>query len=98
MTTEDKQNIFDGTPPESWQRKILNALKWHFDNPPQRPDQPLYKVGSIASSGSLIRDTSILIQWLKNARGIRAIEMEAGWGLPPVQNPNGPGTPLLANS
>ncbi len=78
MTTEDKQNIFDGTPPESWQRKILNALKWHFDNPPQRPDQPLYKVGSIASSGSLIRDTSILIQWLKNARGIRAIEMEAG--------------------
>ena len=78
MSTEDKQNIFDGAPPESWQQKILDMLKWHFDDPPQRSAEPLYKSGSIASSGSLVRDTAILIQWLQNARSIRAIEMEAG--------------------
>lgn len=78
MTTEDKQNIFDGAPPESWQRTILDTLKWHFADPPQRPAEPLCKSGSIGSSGSLVRDTAILIQWLQNARSIRAVEMEAG--------------------
>lgn len=78
MTPQDKQSIFDGNPLESWQQKILDMLKWHFDDPPQRPPEPLYKSGSIGSSGSLVRDTAILIQWLQDARSIRAIEMEAG--------------------
>jgi nucleoside phosphorylase len=78
MTLQDKQSIFDGNPPESWQQKILDMLKWHFDDPPQRPPEPLYKSCSIGSSGSLVRDTAILTQWLQDARSIRAVEMEAG--------------------
>jgi hypothetical protein len=96
LTDKDKQSIFDGNPPESWQRKILNALNWHFNNPPQRLNQPLYKIGSIASSGSLIRDTSILIQWLKNARSVRAIEMEAGGVFQAAQRLLGQDYPVMA--
>jgi nucleoside phosphorylase len=78
MTDDDKKSIFDGNPPDSWQRKILDTLKWHFDDLPQRSAEPLYKSGSMASSGSMVRDTTVLIQWLQDARSIRAIEMEAG--------------------
>ena len=78
ITDKDMQRIFDGPQEKFWQQKILESLQWHFGNPPQRPAQPLYKTRAIASSGSLIRDTSILIQWLQNARGIAAIEMESG--------------------
>jgi len=53
-------------------------LKRHFADPPQRSPKPLYTCGSIGSSGSLVRDTAVLIQWLQNARSIRAVEMEAG--------------------
>ena len=63
---------------ESWQQKILDTLKWHFANPPLRPAKPLYISGSIGSSGSLVRDPAVLIQWLQDARSIRAVEMEAG--------------------
>lgn len=78
MTDGDKKEIFDGEPPDSWQRKILETLKWHFGDAPQRQAEPLYKSGSIATSGSLVRDTTVLIQWLQEARSIRAVEMEAG--------------------
>lgn len=86
MTEDDKKGIFDGEPPDSWERKILETLKWHFGNPPQRPAEPLYKSGSIASSGSLLRDTPTLIQWLQDARSIRAVEMEAGGVFQAAQN------------
>jgi nucleoside phosphorylase len=78
LTPQDKQSMFDGKPPQSWQQKILDSLKWHFDDPPQRSAKPLYTSGSIGSSGSLVRDTAILIQWLQDAHSIRAVEMEAG--------------------
>ena len=58
MTTEDKQSIFDGAPPEFWQRKILDTLKWHFADPPQRPAEPLSTSGSIGSSGMPIPPAS----------------------------------------
>ena len=78
MTLTDKESIFAGQPSVSWQQKILNTLKWHFGDPPQRTAEPLYIGGSIASSGSLMGDTNVLAQWLQEARSIRAIEMEAG--------------------
>ena len=77
LTQEDKKNIFDGTPPIAWQEKILDGLKRNFGIPLRRNQNPVFHIGSVASSGSLIRDPLILIKWLQTARSIQAFEMEA---------------------
>jgi nucleoside phosphorylase len=74
---DPSQITFDGTPPSSWCDDITDSLTWHFDNPQNRARPPLFKTASIASSNSLVRNPSILIQWLQNMRSIRAVEMEA---------------------
>jgi len=86
-TVDPTRIDFDGSPPESWQKKIMQTLKWHFGSPIQRPPTPLFISGSIASSNSLVRDTAILTQWLQNARSIRAVEMEAAGVFQAAQQP-----------
>lgn len=74
---EEKKSIFVGELPLSWQQKMMSSLKKYFGNPGSLPE-PVYRTRSIASSGSLVHDPKILLQWLQNARDIRAVEMEAG--------------------
>lgn len=56
-----------------WYKDLRSSIKSHFGSP--RP--PLFDTGRIASSNSVIRNVDLLIQWLQNARTIRAVEMEA---------------------
>ncbi len=77
LTEEEKQDIFDSPLPLPWQKKIFESLKWNFGIPPQRDPAPICSTGSVASSGSLIRNPAIPIEWLQEARSIRAFEMEA---------------------
>jgi TIR domain/Phosphorylase superfamily len=42
-----------------------------------RTRPPLYEIGTIASSNSLIRNIDLFVQWLQTARNILAVEMES---------------------
>ncbi len=67
LTEEEKQDIFDSPLPLPWQKKIFESLKWNFGIPPQRDPAPICSTGSVASSGSLIRNPAIPIEWLQEA-------------------------------
>lgn len=56
-----------------WKKKVRKSLKHHFVG---RRD-PLAVAGAIASSDRLIKDTELLGIWLKMARQVIAVEMEA---------------------
>jgi nucleoside phosphorylase len=118
LTDEDERNIFGGTLPLSWQKKILSSLKWNFgsdilensdtskekddtdaealqlsgqrsanehdhsqeshyqntDIPPRQTPDPIFRIGSVASSNRLIRNSSVLIKWLETTHSILALE------------------------
>ena len=63
-------------PPE-WQRELRNALERHH-GPKATLRAPVYAAGPIASSDRRVKDPELLIPWLQAARGLLAIEMEAG--------------------
>jgi nucleoside phosphorylase len=70
---------------ESWKKRVRASLRRYFRGERIR-DYPKALVGSMASSGTLVKDTQLAEQWLKTSRDIRAIEMElagvyqAAWG------------------
>lgn len=72
FTETEAQTLFDEPALPAWREKIMEALLVRLGN----SSQPSYTTGSIASSGTLIRDTGILRQLLRGARNIRAVEME----------------------
>lgn len=78
MTEEERRALFDGPVLASWQQKIMESLQLHFGDQALPEKRSSYVTGSIAASGSLVRDVDILKQWLLDARGIRAVEMETG--------------------
>jgi serine/threonine protein kinase/nucleoside phosphorylase len=57
---------------DEWRGKVRQALSHHAGR-----TQPLVTGGAIASSDRLIKDTEILIVWMKMVRQILAIEMES---------------------
>jgi nucleoside phosphorylase len=60
---------------EQWQEKVKNSLKPYFGKKPIRQN-PAVVTGSVASSNTLVKDTTLAQQWIETARQVRAIEME----------------------
>src|SRR5262249_39278858 len=63
--------------PADWQRELREKLEHHY-GPDAARRVPSYTAGSIASSDRLVKDPDLLIDWLKHARSLLAIEMESG--------------------
>lgn len=62
--------------PSTWQSSVRKSLKAHFGNGvEERP--PLFTAGIIASSDRLVKDPTLVMPWVKMARGILAVEMES---------------------
>lgn len=72
---------------EKWQKDVLASFKVHF-GPFILPRSPLFKVGSIASSNTLMKDTKIPTRWRESARSILAVEMESAGALQAAQQMN----------
>lgn len=62
---------------DEWHTDVLKSLNTHFGEVANRERPPLFKTGTIASSGSLMKNTEIPTKWLEDARSILAIEMES---------------------
>lgn len=62
---------------DQWRAKVLKSLETHFGSAASASRLPLYKDGSIASSGSLMKNTTIPMKWLENVRSLLAVEMES---------------------
>ena len=56
-----------------WYKDLQASITSHFG----KTRAPLFKIGTIASSNSVIRNIDPLVQWLQDARTILAVEMEA---------------------
>jgi hypothetical protein len=61
----------------TWRAKVRDALLHNFPKGLQ-PRAPIFRVGSVASSNTLIKDTQLLNQWKSSARAITHVEMELG--------------------
>jgi nucleoside phosphorylase len=70
-----KKKITESTDEDiaSWYKDLQKSVTNQFG----KTRAPLFKIGTIASSNSLIRNIDPLIQWLQDARTILAVEMEA---------------------
>ena len=55
-----------------WYKDLQASITSHFG----KTRAPLFQIGTIASSNSLIRNIDPLIQWLQDARSVLAVEME----------------------
>lgn len=62
---------------EETRREIVTILQGHFMGP-GKPRLPIYRIGAVATSNSLLKDSKLLSQWKLAARHITHIEMEAG--------------------
>lgn len=62
--------------PEEWKKLVRGSLERHFVREPRTT--PIFTTGVIGSSDGLIKDANILIDWLKTARKLLAVEMESG--------------------
>ncbi len=69
----------------TWQNDVLTSLRTQFGESASRAQLPLFKIGNIASSNSLLKDTEIPTTWLKDARSILAVEMESAGALRAAQ-------------
>lgn len=57
--------------------KVRNSLRMHFPTSGDvRP--PRFKIGAVATSNMLVKDTAVVKEWQKYARQITHIDMEAG--------------------
>ncbi len=77
LTEESVKRFLDKDIDQAWCEKVEGALLWHFGEEQRGKRAPKFLPGTIASSNSLIRSDAVLVQWLKSARSIRAVEMEA---------------------
>lgn len=62
--------------PDEWKKLVRGSLERHFVT--ETRIAPLFTMGVIGSSDGLIKDANILIEWLKTARKLLAVEMESG--------------------
>lgn len=62
--------------PKKWRDELADSLKFHFGRR-GKPRKSIFVSGAIASSDRLVKDPTLLIDWLKTARHVLAIEMEA---------------------
>ncbi len=77
-----QSNVYGDT---EWRNTVLKSFTSHFSEPASVVRLPLFKVGSIASSNSLMKNTRIPTTWLESARSILAIEMESAGVLQAAQ-------------
>jgi nucleoside phosphorylase len=61
--------------PLDWQSEIRRTLRRHFLEAPRT--EPSFFAGVIGSSDALVKDPTVVIQWLTTARNLLAVEMEA---------------------
>jgi nucleoside phosphorylase len=87
----DSDNFYGGP---DWEDKVRTALTFHFGSG-AKVRRPKYTARSIASSGDLIKDASILGQWLAHARETSVVEMELS-GVYTACRRNGRDYPILA--
>lgn len=76
LTEKRLRDLIDKDVDEIWREKVEKALKWHFDKTQRGARAPKFLTGTIASSNTLVRSEAVLVQWLQDARSIRAVEME----------------------
>jgi nucleoside phosphorylase len=67
-------SLYGGT---KYRAKLKKLLLVHFP-PNKRPRPPLFHVGPVATSNSLIKQTITVEHWQESARHLTHIEMEAG--------------------
>ena len=60
---------------EAWRARVRDSLHGHFRDDQTR--DPIFVTAPIASSDRLVKDADVIGSWLRTARQIRAIEMEA---------------------
>jgi nucleoside phosphorylase len=59
----------------NWQKKVLDSLEYHKKS---KRSLSIYKVAPLATSDALVRDPSVIQQWLESARHMLGVEMEGG--------------------
>ncbi|HKO46537.1 MAG TPA: hypothetical protein VJV79_02370 [Polyangiaceae bacterium] len=69
----DDPGLYSGD--DAWKAKIRKSLERHFRAKPR--EFPIFVSGVLGSSDGLLKDPAPLIEWLKTARNLRAVEMEA---------------------
>ena len=67
-------DLFKGS--EDWNKKITRSLSALFHTTGHR-ERPVYFTGTIGSSDFLVKDPTALAHWLKSARKMETVEMEA---------------------
>lgn len=60
---------------DEWRERVRTSLRSHFPGSATR--EPIFVPASIASSDRLVKDADVIGSWLRAARQIRAVEMEA---------------------
>jgi nucleoside phosphorylase/tetratricopeptide (TPR) repeat protein/uncharacterized protein with HEPN domain len=70
---EDKSYYGDS----AWKAKVRNSLNVNFPSG-KAPRRPKFRIGAVASSNALVKDTKLLTQWQKAARDVTHVEMELG--------------------
>lgn len=78
---------------EAWKADVLAKLEHQFKDKLPRP--PRFTTGSLASSDRLVKDAELLAVWLKIARQVLAVEMEAA-GVYRAARSRSKETPFLA--
>lgn len=62
---------------DNWKDKLRRSLKHRFGfNEGNTPRQPIVTAAPIASGNMLVKDHSLLQDWLESARDLKAVEME----------------------
>lgn len=67
-------DLFKGS--EDWNKKIARSLRALFHTAGHR-ERPIHFTGTIGSSDFLVKDPTALAHWLKSARKMETVEMEA---------------------
>ncbi len=62
--------------PPDWKKDVQKGLQENF--PGGDPRAPLYRIASIASGNTLVKDTELAAAWKNAARAVTHIEMELG--------------------
>jgi nucleoside phosphorylase len=62
---------------DSWRLRVRNALRTRFRED-RATHRPKLRIGGVASSNTLVKDTQLATEWKSAARSITHIEMELG--------------------
>jgi nucleoside phosphorylase len=59
-----------------WKKRVKRSLRRQFTEVGEKKRSHRFITAGISSSGTLVKDTSLLAQWIQSARDTRAVEME----------------------